>query len=215
LLPVEAEALALGQPQFSKGQIHEDKFFGKQEIYRKEVRIRLPGRRTGAERLKLQVTLTGLCRSWACAMCRRCKALTFAWLRWAGRVRRSSRKNEPFASSPERTSSAVSETERAFRGSPGIRPLVGSHGGGFFGAGLFTHLHPLCAARLIPILSGIIAGEGQKVTRRAAVLVSVALRPRHGGDLTPPSELLRRFPGTCFPAALQNAWVLERSPPSS
>src|SRR5258708_27261304 len=38
----EPATVGLGEPQFSKGQVHEDKFFGKQEIYRKEVRIRLP-----------------------------------------------------------------------------------------------------------------------------------------------------------------------------
>src|SRR5256885_8287253 len=53
---VEPASVALGQPQFPKGQIHEDKFFGKQETYRKEVRIRLPVEAGGAERLKLQVT---------------------------------------------------------------------------------------------------------------------------------------------------------------
>src|SRR3989442_13344217 len=55
----EPASVALGQPQFPKGQIHEDKFFGKQETYRKEVRIRLPVEAAGAERLKLQVTSQG------------------------------------------------------------------------------------------------------------------------------------------------------------
>src|SRR6266571_3201007 len=35
---VEPATVGLGEPRFSKGQIHEDKFFGKQEIYRKENR---------------------------------------------------------------------------------------------------------------------------------------------------------------------------------
>src|SRR6266581_4940226 len=52
----EPASVALGQPQFPKGQIHEDKFFGKQETYRKEVRIRVPIEAAGAERLKLLVT---------------------------------------------------------------------------------------------------------------------------------------------------------------
>src|SRR5256885_14638616 len=38
----EPASVALGQPQFPKGKIHEDKFFGKQETYRKGVRMRLP-----------------------------------------------------------------------------------------------------------------------------------------------------------------------------
>src|SRR5258708_11307064 len=51
----EPVSVTLGQPQFPKGQIHEDKFFGKQEIYRKEVRIRLPLEADVAGRLKLLV----------------------------------------------------------------------------------------------------------------------------------------------------------------
>src|SRR5260221_11599863 len=49
----EPATVGLGEPQFSKGQVHEDKFFGKQEIYRKEVRIRLPLEAGGAARLKV------------------------------------------------------------------------------------------------------------------------------------------------------------------
>src|SRR5258706_230213 len=55
----EPATVRFGEPQFSKGQIHEDKFFGKQETYRKDVRIRLPLEAGGAERLKLLVTSQG------------------------------------------------------------------------------------------------------------------------------------------------------------
>src|SRR5258708_35981437 len=37
----EPASVTLGQPQFRTGQIHEDNVFGRQEIYGKEVRIRL------------------------------------------------------------------------------------------------------------------------------------------------------------------------------
>src|SRR5882672_1918082 len=55
----EPASVRLGQPQFPKGLIHEDKFFGKQETYRKEVRIRLPLEAAGADRVKLLVTSQG------------------------------------------------------------------------------------------------------------------------------------------------------------
>src|SRR6267378_6048327 len=55
----EPATVRLGEPRFSKGQIHEDKFFGKQETYRKEVRIRLPLEAAGAERVRLRVTSQG------------------------------------------------------------------------------------------------------------------------------------------------------------
>src|SRR3979490_3069721 len=38
----EPASVTLGQPQFPKGQVHEDQFFGKQETYRKESRLPLP-----------------------------------------------------------------------------------------------------------------------------------------------------------------------------
>src|SRR5438876_12332281 len=52
----EPATVTLGQPQFPKGETHEDRFFGKQETYRKEVRIRLPVESSGADRVKLLVT---------------------------------------------------------------------------------------------------------------------------------------------------------------
>src|SRR5260221_3744077 len=55
----EPATVGLGEPQFSKGQVHEDKFFGKQEIYRKEVRIRLPLEAGGAERPQVPVPSAG------------------------------------------------------------------------------------------------------------------------------------------------------------
>src|SRR5467141_1314292 len=38
----EPASVTLGPPQFPKGQVHEDKFFGKQEIYRKAGVCALP-----------------------------------------------------------------------------------------------------------------------------------------------------------------------------
>src|SRR6266568_8973751 len=55
----EPATVKLGQPQFPKGEIHEDRFFGKQETYSKEVRIRLPVESSGADRVKLLVTSQG------------------------------------------------------------------------------------------------------------------------------------------------------------
>src|SRR3989442_6271608 len=97
----EPASVALGQPQFPKGQIHEDKFFGKQETYRKEVRIRLPVEAGGAERLKLQVTSQGCADLGVCYV----PQVQSADLRLAslGGSRSSIYKeNDPFASLPER-----------------------------------------------------------------------------------------------------------------
>ena len=39
---VQPESIALGEPQFSPGLWHEDEFFGRSEVFRDEVTIRLP-----------------------------------------------------------------------------------------------------------------------------------------------------------------------------
>src|SRR6266699_6561888 len=101
----EPASVTLGQPQFPKGQIHEDKFFGKQETYRKEVRIRLPIESAGAERLMLQVTSQGCADLGVCYV----PQVQSADLRLAslGGSRSSIfKESEPVASSAERVTAA-------------------------------------------------------------------------------------------------------------
>src|SRR5256885_7800544 len=108
----EPASVALGQPLFPKGQIHEDKFFGKQETYRKEVRIRLPVDAAGAERLKLQVTSQGCADLGVCYV----PQVQSADLRLAslGGPRSSIfKENEPFTSSPERVTAASEDVRFA------------------------------------------------------------------------------------------------------
>src|SRR6266849_10575632 len=165
----EPASVTLGQPRFPNGQIHEDKFFGKQETYRKEVRIRLPVEAAGAERLKLQVTSQGCADLGVCYV----PQVQSADLRLAslGGSRSSIvKENEPFASSAERVTAASDDVRFAGVLESGRLWLVMAV---FFGAGLLLTFTP-CVLPMIPILSGIIVGEGSKVTRRRAVLVSLA-----------------------------------------
>src|SRR5260221_8460446 len=149
LFAAEPPSVALGQPQFPRGEIHEDKFFGKQETYRKEVRIRLPLEAAGAERLKLLVTSQGCADLGVCYV----PQVQSAELRLAslGGSRSSIfRESEPLTSSPERTSSAVSDDVR-FAGvleSGRLWAVMAV----FFGAGLLLTFTPcvLCGG---PFLS--------------------------------------------------------------
>lgn len=53
-------AVSLGAPEFPEGEVHEDEFFGKQEIYRHEFRIAIPYSRNGnVDMVELQVRLQG------------------------------------------------------------------------------------------------------------------------------------------------------------
>src|SRR6267143_1405904 len=199
---VEPASVTLGQPQFSKGQIHEDKFFGKQEIYRKEVRIRLPVEGTGAERLKLQVTSQGCADLGVCYV----PQVQSADLRLAslGGSRSSIYKeNEPFASSPERVTAASDDVRFAGVLESGRLWLVMAV---FFAAGLLLTFTP-CVLPMIPILSGIIVGEGQEITRGRAVLVSLAYVLGMAVTYTA-IGIAAAFSGNLLSEALQNAWVL-------
>jgi thiol:disulfide interchange protein DsbD len=198
----EPPSVTLGQPQFPKGHIHEDKFFGKQETYRKEVRIRLPLEAAGAERLKLLVTSQGCADLGVCYV----PQVQSADLRLAslGGSRSSIfKENEPFASSPERVIAASDDVRFAGVLESGRLWLVMAV---FFGAGLLLTFTP-CVLPMIPILSGIIVGEGQKVTRRRAVLVSLAYVLGMAVTYTA-IGIAAAFSGNLLSAALQNAWVL-------
>src|SRR5947208_13791708 len=165
----EPASVALGQPQFPKGETHEDKFLGKQETYRKEVRIRLPVEAAGAECMKLQVTSQGCADLGVCYV----PQVQSADLRLAslGGSRSSIfKENEPFTSSPERVTAASEDVRFAGVLESGRLWLVMAV---FFGAGLILTFTP-CVLPMIPILSGIIVGEGLNLPRRRALPVSLA-----------------------------------------
>jgi len=198
----EPASVTLGAPQFPKGQVHEDKFFGKQEIYRKEVRIRLPVEAAGAEGLKLLVTSQGCADLGVCYV----PQVQSADLRLAslGGSRSSIfKENEPFASSPERVTAASDDVRFTGVLESGRLWLVMAV---FFGAGLLLTFTP-CVLPMVPILSGIIVGEGQELTRGRAVLVSLAYVLGMSVTYTA-IGIAAAFSGNLLSAALQNAWVL-------
>src|SRR6266850_585671 len=142
----EPATVRLGEPQFSKGQIHEDKFFGKQETYRKEVRIRLPLEAAGAQRLKLLVTSQG-CADLGVCYVPQVQTSDLRLVSAGGPRSPIYEKNEPFASSPERIASAVSDDVR-FAGvleSGRLWAVMAV----FFGAGLLLTFTP-CVLPMIP-----------------------------------------------------------------
>ncbi|TMH41980.1 MAG: protein-disulfide reductase DsbD, partial [Betaproteobacteria bacterium] len=198
----EPASVTLGPPQFPKGQVHEDKFFGKQETYRKEVRIRLPVEAAGAERLKLLVTSQG-CADLGVCYVPQVQSADLRLTSLGGPRSSIYKENEPFASSPERVTAASDDVRFAGVLESGQLWLVMAV---FFAAGLLLTFTP-CVLPMIPILSGIIVGEGQKVTRGRAVLVSLAYVLGMAVTYTA-IGIAAAFSGNLLSAALQNAWVL-------
>jgi thiol:disulfide interchange protein DsbD len=200
----EPATVALGLPQFPKGEIHEDKFFGKQETYRNELRIRLPLERGGSDRVKLRVTSQGCADVGVCYVPQEQSAELR--LASAGGLPASMlRGDDQLASLPESARPGAGGEDVRYAGvleSGKLWLVVGV----FFGAGLLLTFTP-CVLPMIPILSGIIVGEGRKVTRRRALLVSLAYVL--GMAVTYAAiGVAAGFSGSLLSAALQNPWVL-------
>ena len=199
----EPTSVTLGSPRFPEGEIHEDKFFGKQVTYRREVRILLPLAAPGADRVKLSVTSQGCADVGVCYV----PQVQSAELRLAslGGPRTSIfQKDGPLAYTPSAPKGAAKDdlhfASVLESGRLWVVVLV------FFAAGLVLTFTP-CVLPMIPILSGIIIGEGRKVTRRRAGLISLAYVLGMAVTYTA-IGVAAAYSGSLLSSALQNAWVL-------
>jgi thiol:disulfide interchange protein DsbD len=198
----EPASVTLGSPKFPEGEIHEDKFFGKQVTYRGEVRILLPLAAAGADRVKLSVTSQGCADIGVCYV----PQVQSADLRLVSLGSTPSsifRKDDPLASTPGRRAAAGEDLRFAGVLEAGRLWAVIVV---FFVAGLLLTFTP-CVLPMIPILSGIIVGEGRQITRRRAGLISLAYVLGMAVTYTA-IGVAAAFSGSLFSSALQNAWVL-------
>jgi len=183
----------LGTPQFPPGARKKDEFFGEVETYRKQVAIRLPVE-NAAGPLQLTVTSQGCADVGVCYVPMDSKAT----IQLAG-----------FSSSPRASPPApgftlqVSDFEIARLFQSGGPFLVLAS---FLGFGMLLAFTP-CVLPMIPILSGIIAGEGKDLGKLRAFLLSIAYV--FGMAITyAVAGVVAAWSGTQLAAALQNAWVL-------
>ena len=192
-------AVRLGAPEFTRGLAHKDEFFGETQVYRKNVRIRLPVE--GEGRFDLKVISQGCADAGVCYVPMESGAsLQFAA---AGAEERASvSQAPPWVDAVPRFSIYASDLDiqRLFEGNFALVL------GGFFLFGLLLAFTP-CVLPMIPILSGIIAGEGRDIDKLRALVLSVsyvlgmALAYAAAG-------VAAAFSGVLLAAALQNVWVL-------
>jgi thiol:disulfide interchange protein DsbD len=202
----EPETVKLGAPQFPQGEIHNDEFFGKVETYRKEVRIRLPYTRDATvDRLKLAVTSQGCADVGVCYV----PQLQTAAIELPAVGSASVSASTPAVSASEAArapdaSGIIGEEARFERLlASGSLWLIAA---AFFGAGLLLTFTP-CVLPMIPILSGIIVGEGRNATRTRAFTLSFAYVT--GMSITYTGiGVAAALSGNLLSAALQNPWVL-------
>ena len=182
-------AVQLGAPQLPRGARHKDEFFGEVETYRKRVTIRIPAQGDG--RFDLKVVSQGCADVGVCYV----PMDSQASLRLVG--------GAPVSSSAEpRWSIFASDMDiaRLFEGNAAL--VLAS----FFGFGLLLSFTP-CVLPMIPILGGIIAGEGARLDKSRALalsgtyVLSMALTYAVAG-------VAAAYVGSLLAAYLQNVWVL-------
>lgn len=190
---VDGEAITLGTPEFPKGKAHDDENFGKVEVYYNAVTIRIPVERTSSGTLPLALKLV----SQGCADAGVC---------YPPQTQRLTVELPDPTSTPTKTTGATDGDES------GTIAATLKHAGFwanlafFFVAGLGLSLTP-CVFPMIPILSGIIAGQGHKNSHARGFALSMVYVL--GMAITyAAAGVAAGMTGTLVSNALQNPWVL-------
>ena len=210
-----SSTIKLGTPEFPAGKVKQDEFFGRVETYRKEVVIRIPVE-GDAQQVKLLATSQGCADVGVCYVPQtQSTVVALAAGGGASSARGGSTLADRLAGAAPQSpaqSQEMSETVRPAAGSDFEIAALFQSGNvalvlaSFFGFGLLLAFTP-CMLPMIPILSGIIAGEGRDLSKMRALLLSITYVL--GMAVTyAVAGVAAGFSGTLIAAALQNAWVL-------
>ncbi|MFO0441705.1 MAG: protein-disulfide reductase DsbD [Betaproteobacteria bacterium] len=183
----EPAAVQLGEPRLPPGERKKDEFFGETEVYRGDLRIVIPVSSAGDGRFTLKAVSQGCADIGVCYV----PVEQRAELRLAA-------VSGPAAGSAVRGEDTL--IADLFRGST-LWLMIS-----FFGFGLLLSFTP-CVLPMVPILSGIIVGQGAKVTRMHGFMLSVAYVL--GMAITYAlAGVAAGLSGAMLAATLQNPWVL-------
>lgn len=187
------EGVVLGVPEFPPGVKKDDETFGSVEVFYKEVRIRLPVERntSGPMTFALSVTSQGCAEALIC---------------YPPQTQKLNAELPAEGSVPAVQSQEVVGDESGLIAATLARSGFWTNVLVFFMAGLGLAFTP-CVLPMIPILSGIIVGQGEKVSRGRAFGLSVIYVM--GMALTYSAiGVAAGLTGTLLSGALQNVWVL-------
>jgi len=188
----------LGAAELPAGERRKDEFFGEVETYRKRVAIRIPVQSADGT-LRLSVTSQGCADVGVCYV----PMDSQVSLRLAAFPGGSGASDRGTVGGLVELAGRASDLEMAQLFESGSLALVLAS---FLGLGLLLAFTP-CVLPMIPILSGIIAGEGVRIGKRRAFLLSLAyvlgMAVTYAG-----AGAAAGWSGTYIAAALQNAWVL-------
>lgn len=199
----------LGQVVLPPGEARVDEFFGRVEVYRGTVAVRIPVSSAVTRRAELQVHSQGCADIGVCYPPQQeVRAIRVA-ANGAGAAMVGGAAPEGAASSvpttDARAAAVPTNDESRFAGAldSGNLPLVVAL---FFVAGVLLTFTP-CVLPMVPILSGLIVGEGRQAGRLDALLLSLAYVL--GMAITYAAiGVAAALSGAFLSAALQNPWVL-------
>ncbi len=199
-----SEGVTLGQPQLPQGEEKDDEFFGRIQVYHNTVEARLPLQRTNLDptEITLKVSYQGCAEAGICYPPQK-KDISLQLPAGSAGAAVST------VSSPSGTTSTtggapISEQDQ----------LAAALAGGdtswtillFFVAGLLLAFTP-CVFPMIPILSSIIVGQGDKITTRKAFTLSLIYVLAMALTYTVAGVIAGLF-GANIQAMFQNPWVL-------
>jgi thioredoxin:protein disulfide reductase len=190
-------AASLGAPQLPAGIRHKDEFFGEMQVYRGQARIRIPVQ--GSGNLELKVVSQGCADIGVCYVPMESRVV----LSLAALSPAPSSGEAPRSAGPERRYSIFAsdfDIARLFEGSLGL--VLAS----FLLFGVLLAFTP-CVLPMIPILSGIIAGEGKTLDKSRALTLSATYVASMAVTYAI-AGVAAAYAGSMLAAFLQNAWVL-------
>ena len=204
----KAEGASFGTPNIPPGKRKKDEFFGEVETYRDALRLTIPITEAKGEQFKLLATSQGCADAGICYPSYTHAMAIKITAAGASSVTFSSTASAP--PSPQSTAT-TSRTESAGNDEARFQGVLAEGkfwaiATLFFVAGLALTFTP-CVLPMIPILSGIIAGGGQAMTRTRGFTLSVAYVAGVAVTYTL-IGIAAALSGSLFSAALQNAWVL-------
>lgn len=219
---LDPDSSLLGKPDLPQGEDHEDRYFGKQQVYRGSLRLTIPLKTALSTPATLVVTHQG------CADMGVCYPPTTVTLplRLANMSQMGVQSGVPqggwlnrLGASPAATSPAVTpvqvpvgETPSASAEPPDASQSTLQHSAlswvllSFFGLGILLCFTP-CTLPMLPILSGIIVGQGHRISPLRAAILSGAYVL--GMSVTYAiAGVIAGYAGQLLSTWLQNPWVL-------
>ena len=198
----DGQAIQLGQVELPAGEKKHDEFFGDIEVYHGQVEARIPLLRSNPEPTSVQIIatyqgcaeITGICYPPIK------KTLTLALPAATSLAATAGEAPGPEVSQPEVISEQDQIAASLASGNTLLTILT------FFGFGLLLAFTP-CVFPMIPILSSIIVGQGEKITIRKAFAMSLTYVLAMALTYTVAGVIAGWF-GENLQAAFQNPWIL-------